>query len=221
MSSPGMTTPPSAPSVRTILPSIVIDGVLPFITYELLTRYVPGISDMSALAIGAVFPVVRGGIELVHRRTVDVIGAIVLAGITVSIVGIAVGGSPRMLLIRESFVTAALGVIALSSFAWKRPLLFYIGRQFTAGDDPEARARFDALWGIAGARRTFRVLTLVWAVGWLGEFALRLVMVFTLTLGQVLALSPFMFNGITLGLIAWTLAYVRQQQRRGTKSTSP
>src|SRR5947209_7559067 len=137
MSPPGMSTPPAAPSIRTILPSIVIEGLMPFITYELLTRYVPGISDVFALAIGAVFPMVRGGIELLHRRTVDVIGAIVLAGIAVSIVGIAVGGSPRMLLIRESFVTAALALIALSSFAWKRPLLFYIGRQFSAGDDPD------------------------------------------------------------------------------------
>jgi hypothetical protein len=200
-----------------MLPSIVIDGVLPFITYELLTSYVPGITDMTALAIGAVFPAVRGLVELVHRRTVDVIGAVVLAGIVVSIVGIAVGGSPRMLLIRESFVTAALALIALASFSWKRPLLFYIGRQFSAGDDLDARQRFDALWEIEGARRTFRVLTLVWSVGWLAEFALRVTMVFTLSVGQVLAISPVMFNGITLGLIAWTVAYVRRQQRRAMK----
>jgi hypothetical protein len=139
----------------------------------------------------------------------------VLAGIVVSIIGITAGGSPRLLLIRESFVTAALALIALSSFAWTRPLLFYIGRQFSAGNDVEAGRRFDALWDVERARQTFRVLTFVWAVGWLGEFVLRVVMVFTLTVGQVLAIAPFVFNGITLGLIAWTLGYVRRKQTSG------
>jgi len=205
--------PVATPSIRTVLPSIVVDGLLPFLTYRFLIGSVPGISDVTALAIGALFPAASGVIELFRRRRVDVIGAIVLAGIVVSIVGIMVGGSARMLLIRESFVTAALALIALSSFAWKRPLLFYIGRQFSAGDDVGAARRFDALWDVAGARRTFRVLTLVWSVGWLGEFALRVLMVFTLSVSQVLAISPFVFNGITLGLIAWTLAYVRRKQR--------
>jgi hypothetical protein len=218
MSTPGVRAPASTLSVRTILPSIVIDGLLPFITYKLLTAYFPGISDVAALAIGAMFPAVRGVIELLHRRSVDVIGAIVLAGIAVSIAGITFGGSPRLLLIRESFVTAALALIALSSFAWKRPLLFYIGRQFSAGQDPEAKRRFDALWDIQGARRVFRVLTLVWSAGWLIEFVLRVVLVFTLSVSKVLAISPILFNGITLGLIAWTLAYVRRKQRQASLS---
>ncbi len=118
-----MSSPSVAPSIRTILPSIIIDGLLPLVTYKVLTAYAPGISEVSALAIGAVFPVIRGALELWRRRTVDVIGAIVLAGIVVTILGIAVGGSARMLLIRESFVTAGLALAALSSFTWKRPLL--------------------------------------------------------------------------------------------------
>jgi hypothetical protein len=76
-----------------------------------------------------------------------------------------------------------------------------------------AKRRFDALWDVEEARRVFRVLTLVWSAGWLAEFALRVTMVLTLSVSQVLAVSPFVFNGITLGLIAWTLAYVRRKQR--------
>jgi len=55
----------------------------------------------------------------------------------------------------------------------------------------------------------------VWALGWLSEFALRVVMVLTLSVGRVLAISPFVFNGVTIGLIAWTLAYVRRRRARG------
>jgi hypothetical protein len=95
---------------------------------------------------------------------------------------------------------------------WRRPLLFYIGRQFAAGHDPAAIERFNGLWQYPGARRTFRILTAVWAIGWLGEFALRVAMVLTLSISLVLAVAPFVFNGITLALIAWTFSYVRRQR---------
>jgi len=50
-------------------------------------------------------------------------------------------------------------------------------------------------------------------VAWAGEFALRSMMVRVLSITQVLALSPFLVNGITLGLIAWTLSYARRSER--------
>jgi len=170
-----------------------------------------------ALGIGAVFPAAKGFIDLTRRKHVDIIGAIVLVGIAVSIVSLLVSASPRLFLIRESFVTGAVGLLALTSFLWKRPMLFYVGRQFSTGNDPAAVAHFNQLWERAEARRVFRLLTAVWAFGWLGEFGLRIVMVLTLSVPQVLLLSPFVFNGITFGLIAWTLAYVRRQQRRNRR----
>jgi hypothetical protein len=208
----------ATPSLRSAVPSLIIDGLLPFLTYKLLTAYVPGISEIAALGASAIFPAANGIFGLLRRRHVDIIGAIVLVGIVVSIVSLLIGGSPRLFLIRESFVTGALGLLALSSFVWPRPLLFYIGRQFTVGHDPEGVARFNALWDVPVARRTFRVMTLVWAVGWLGEFALRVVMVFTLSVAEVLAIAPFVFNGITFGLIAWTVAYARRQQQPGGRT---
>ena len=208
-------SPSGLPSLYSVFPSLVIDGLLPYVSYKLSIRYVPRISEVAALGIGALFPAVHGIFSIWRRRHVDIIGAIVLIGIAVSIVVLVAGGGPRLFLIRESFVTGTLALLALSSFAWRRPLLFYVGRQFSAGGDSAAIERFDALWQRAPARRTFRVMTIVWAVGWLAEFALRVVMVLTLSVAQVLAISPFVFNGITLALLAWTLAYGRRQQARG------
>ncbi len=203
------------PSLRSALPSLVVDGLLPFLTYVLLKAYAPGLSEVAILSVSAVFPVVNGLVTVARKRHVDIIGAVVLTGVAVSVVAILVGGDPKLLLIRESFVTGALGVVCLTSLAWPRPLLFYIGRQFSAGDDAAKLAQFDALWQYPGARRTFRIMTVVWAVGWTGEFLLRVLMVWTLSVAAVLAISPFVFNGITIGLIAWTLAYARRQSRRG------
>lgn len=211
---------PSPPSLWSIVPTLVVDGLCPFLVYVLLRRFAPGVSEITALSTGALFPITRGILEVWHRRRVDIIGTIVLVGIGVSIIALLVGGTPKVLLIRESFLTGALGALALTSFAWPRPLLFYIGRQFSAGADPVAVEQFNGLWQRPAARHTFRLMTLVWAVGWLGEFGLRVVMVQTLSVPQVLAISPLVFNGITVGLIAWTLAYVRQQRRR-TETVRP
>ena len=173
-----------------------------------------GVSEIMALGLGAIFPAAKGVFDVSRRKHIDIIGAIVLVGIAVSVLSVLVSASPRVFLIRESFVTGAVGLLALVSFAWKRPLLFYVGRQFSTGNDPAAVMHFNALWERPEARRVFRLLTAVWAVGWLGEFGLRIVMVLTLSVAQVLVLSPFVFNGITFGLIAWTVAYVRRKQRR-------
>ena len=218
------TPPPRSPdradglAIRGVLASLVIDGLLPFLTFVLLTAYVPRLSPVLALGLSATFPTVNGLVTLVRRRHLDIIGAIVLVGIAVGIVATLVGGDPKLLLIRESFVTGALGLVCLTSLAWPRPLLFYIGRQFSAGEDAAKIAEFNGLWQYPRARRTFRVMTIVWAVGWLGEFALRVVMVRTLSIPEVLAMSPVVFNGLTLGLIAWTIAYARRQRQRGAEA---
>ena len=210
--------PASSPSMRSIVPTLIVDGLCPFLVYVTLRRYIPTISEAMALGAGALFPLMRGVVEVSRRRRVDIIGSIVLVGIGVSVIALIAGGNPRLLLIRESFVTGGLGLLALTSFAWRRPLLFYIGRQFSAGHDPKALEQFESLWQRAPARRMFRLMTLVWAIGWLGEFGLRVAMVVSLSVQQVLAISPFVFNGITLGLIAWTLAYARRQQRKRAAS---
>ena len=150
--------------------------------------------------------------------TALLIGALVLVGIVVSILATLLGGDPKLLLIRESFITGALGMVCLTSLVWSRPLMFYIGRQFSAGEDPAKIAEFNALWQYPVARHTFRVMTIVWAIGWIGEFALRVAMVWTLSIPEVLVISPFVFNGITIGLIAWTLAYGRRQRQRGAEA---
>ena len=172
------------------------------------------------LGLSAIFPTVNGLVTIVRRRHLDIVGAIVLVGIVVSIGATLVGGDPKMLLIRESFVTGALGIVCLTSFFWPRPLMFYIGRQFSVGEDPIKIAEFNALWQSRGARHTFRVMTAVWAIGWLGEFALRCVMVWTLSIREVLAVSPFVFNGITMGLIAWTISYARRRRQRGARANA-
>ena len=52
-----------------------------------------------------------------------------------------------------------------------------------------------------------RIITLVWGVVFLGEFVLRVVLIFTLSPAMVLALSPVVLGAATLLAAVWTLGY--------------
>jgi hypothetical protein len=111
-------------------------------------------------------------------------------------------------------VTGALGLLCLVSLALPRPLMFYFGRWFATRGEPAAVAEFDARWGEPRFRRGNRLITLVWAGAFLGEFALRVVLVFTLPPVVVLAVAPVVLGAITLATIVWTYGYIARARRR-------
>lgn len=205
-------------SIRSLLPTLVLDIACPYFAYRYLRQHMAQLSPATALLLSGVFPVFNNLWSLLKSRTLDIIGIVILVGIVVGAASVLVTGDPKLLLIRESFVTGALAIVCLSSLAWPRPLLFFIGRDFSTGHDPAKIAEFNALWERPGAPRVFRVMTLVWGVGWLGEFALKVVLVLTLTVPQVLVVGPIQSNAITIALILWTIRYANQSRRRGEAS---
>jgi hypothetical protein len=201
--------------LRSMLPVLVLDVACPFLAYRYLRQQVPQMSASLALLLSGSFPAVNNVRTLLRSRTLDIIGIVILVGIVVGAASAFVTGDPKLLLIRESFVTGVLSLVCLSSLAWPRPLLFFIGRDFTAGHDPARVAEFNAVWERPGARRVFRIMTWVWGLGWLGEFVLKVVLVTILTIPQALVVGPIESNGITVALILWTIRYANESQRRG------
>jgi hypothetical protein len=196
------------------LRSIVLNAAIPLALYYLAKSFLAA-SDFEALAIAALFPLVSSLIEVARARRLNLIAILVLLGIAVSMVGIALGGDPRILLIRESFLTGALGIACfVSLLLLPRPLMFYFGRQLATGGDPARIAEWEAQYQIPAARRVHRLITIVWGCVFTGEFLLRVVMVFTLPIPVVIAVSPFIFGGIVLGTITWTFAYGRRARDR-------
>ena len=72
--------------------------------------------------ISAVVPLVWRLIELARNRKVDVISMLV-RGIGLSLVAIAFGGSPKLLLFRESLITGLIGLVMIGSAVVRRPLM--------------------------------------------------------------------------------------------------
>lgn len=200
---------------RPIVRSLVVNAAMPALLYWYCQRSLH-LSEVAALSVAAVLPAVDSLWGVARRRRLDVIAMVVLLGIAVSMVGVALGGSPRILLIRESFFSGALGLACFISLLLPRPLMFYFARQSSAGDDPERLARFNAGWQNPAVRRMHRLITVVWGAAFSAEFLVRIVLVLTLPPAAVLAVGPIVSGAIVALTLVWTFAYVRRRLRRWT-----
>ncbi len=197
-----------------IIPSLIIDGALPFLVYTLLRPYT---TELLALMTSALPPLISNIISILRTRKLDAFGTMILLGIIVSIGAIFLGGDPKILLIRESIFTVALGIACFISLLLPRPLMYYISRHFATEGSPEKLATFDSLWQYKSFRSTNYLITIVWGIAWISEFILRVILVFTLSIPQFLIVSPIIFNAITVTLILWTTTYSIRSGRRGNE----
>lgn len=214
------TTPQKASRMATIVSlasSILINAVFPVIIYWALTRYT-AVSAYVALIVTGVPSLIDSIVGVIRRKRIDLLAGIILAGIVVSLIIIALGGSPKIYLVRESFFTVALALAYLISLLFKRPLAFYFARYFATGNHPENIPSFNALWQYRQFRHTMRVVTVVWGIGFLLEAAIRTTLVITLSTEQFLIISPFVFYGALGAIMLWTFLYSRQGRKRGAEA---
>ena len=188
------TRPPARMSARREIASLVlINAIAPYVVYELAEPYTGG---LAALALSAVPPAVEGVWSVVRKRKLDVASALVLAGIAVSLVLVALGGSERVLLLRDSLITSVVGLAIAISAVFPRPIFYYLFRQVQRVE-PDVRA--------------MRVMSVVMGLGLVVEMAVRTAMVFEMTTSRFLLISPFVQYGMTGALVAWTLFYMRRR----------
>jgi hypothetical protein len=69
-----------------------------------------------ALSVAALFPAIHSIVGIVRHRRVDIIAVLVFAGLLVSIVLGSLTDNPKILLMRESFITGTLGVMCFVCF---------------------------------------------------------------------------------------------------------
>jgi intracellular septation protein A len=208
------TTAAKGGQLRSITMIVIFDIAAPLVAYKVLRS--AGMTAVTALLLSGVFPAVGVTVGVVRHRRLDVVGALVLAGIAVgTIVGL-ISHSARLLLVEGSVPTAIFGVACLGSLWARHPLMFSFAREFT-GPDTAKGQEMTRLWQYEGYRRIFRVITAVWGVAFLLEAALRVVIVYNTSTGTALAISkvtPFLFAGI---MVAWTFAYGAHHKRKGER----
>jgi hypothetical protein len=205
-------TASSIKSLATRMVPMLLEGSIPFAVY-MTVKATFNTSDVVALSIGTLVPVALSVFHFARNRRVDIMSLMIMLGLVASIVAVLLGGSPQILLIRESAFGALFGLAFLGSLFMQHPLFFYLMRHFRCGNDAGKIAVFSAQWNQPKFRNACRLVTAVMGLSCLGEFALRVFFVFTMSVPMVLALSTVVFPAIYITMAVWTLWYMRRMQR--------
>ena len=191
---------------------MVVNIALPWLVYTLAK---PRLGEAHAIMASAIPPMLWSLVEFVRRRTVDAISVIVLAGIGLSLVGYALGGSPRLLLMRESLITGLIGVAFIVSAVIRRPLIYVLASAAMARRSAEEGQEFRAAQEEPGFRRMMTVMTVVWGCGFVAETCVRAVLVFSIPVSRFLVVGPVIGYGTIGLLIGWTFLYGRRGDAAG------
>ncbi len=192
--------------LRHAAPTLLFGVLAPIVAYDVLSGRT---SDVTALAVGAAFPAAATLWTLARTRRPDPVALMTLAGIVLGLIGALVFDDALFLLLKESVVTGAFGLVFLGSLLASRPITFAVARTMLA-TTPEERSAFDAQWAQPVVQSGHRRTTTEWGVAFLVEALGRAVLAFLLTPGTLLLVSPLLTAAV-LGPVA--VATVRRRRR--------
>lgn len=194
-------------ALRSVAISIFVNGVLPFLLYKILAPHFRAGSVMPLLYACA-FPVLGLTVGFIRTRVVDAIAIFAVFGIVYSVATTVLAGEVRLALILGSTQGFLIAGVFFVSALIGRPILFFMVRQFVAGNDLARRAHFAAV-DQADRGRTFFIATMVWALGiaMLGATALGLAI--ELPPASYLLVNNIVNTAVNLILLVWTIRFVR------------
>ena len=189
---------------------LAVNFALPVVVYDLLQgRW----GEVNALLASAVPPLVWAVGGFVRSRRVDALSVMAMAGIALSLIAFAGGGSVRFLELREKMVTLLFGLAFLGSAAIGRPLIWPLARATMARESGEALAQFEADRDHPMLRRTIMVMTLAWGFGLVADVAVSVGLIYALPVGTYLIVGPLLGYATIGGLTVWTVWYRRHRTR--------
>lgn len=207
-----MTAAPLEPAARQKNPRtafaavIGLDFVAPLVLFYGLR--VAGVNTWLALVLGAALPLVRLTYKIATERRVEALSLLTLAMVVcATAVGMATG-DVRLLLARESYFTALVGLWMAGTAVAGRPFIF----EATVRLLPEATAQsWREDWqNSAEFRRVMYVLTIAWGTAFLLDAVARIVMAYTLPVDSVPLLSVLLLAAMLVAVVQLSKAYGRR-----------
>jgi hypothetical protein len=159
--------------------SLVMDIGLPLGTYYLLKNAF-GVDVITALIVSGLVPAVRTIWTTVRAGKPDQFALAVLIVTVVSIPITLLTGSPTFMLAKEGLGTGTLGIYIGVMALRRQPVMTAAFKPFIANSVKKAAAWDELMVGSATFRASLVRANLVWAIGFVIEVAVRLLIVFTL-----------------------------------------
>ncbi|MFG2208522.1 VC0807 family protein [Streptomyces sp. NPDC048638] len=141
----------------TIVP-LIINILVPLVVYYVLRAL--DTAQWLALLLSCAVPAAHALVTAVVRRRVDVFDLLVVALLAASAATSLISGSPRVLLLKDAALPAALGAWILGSLFTSRPFPFHFGRRLRG---PSWAAEAERAWReVPDFRAALRGLTVLW-----------------------------------------------------------
>lgn len=197
--------------IQTIVLSLVINGAIPVVVYNLLMDYY---SSFVSLLIATLIPLADNLFHIVKYRKADAFGLFMLTGFVLSLLAFVLGGNERLILLRESMVTGLLGLIFIASLFFAKPLIYHFAIRFSASDASEKKGQFEKNWEVPYFRIVLRIMTAIWGIALLGEAVVKVILVYELSISAFLAISQLIFYSVIGAAILFTVVYRRYAKTR-------
>ncbi len=187
---------------RELFGELLINGVLPLVLYSALKDGM-GLGEVESLVWATVIPGLAIIVGLLRKRRLDFIAMITMVTLLLGIGLALVTDDAKLLQLRESYLSAALGAMFLISAVVGRPALAWVAPRLV----PEEKRAV-----LAQPRIQKLLAGLTWLWGWLfsAELAVKWWMVEHLSIAQVLALGPIVFFGLTAVGVGLSLLLARR-----------
>ena len=206
-----MTPPDTSPepgqhaqTIRGLVWNALIDGLGSYIVYFVVHRHS---TEFRAIVWSMLPPAVNNLWTLARKRHLDMFGVLVIAGLLAGLGLVLLGGSPRLLLVRDSLITGVIGVALLASLLFPRPLLFYVLRQLARAGDPEMAATLDEDYARSQTKFGLPLITGVWGATLASEAVLRTALALSLPIPLFMIVSPIMNLTVYAAVSAWSYFY--------------
>ncbi|MFB9659808.1 VC0807 family protein [Glycomyces mayteni] len=203
--------------VRRNIATVAFDLVLPMAAYYGLRA--AGVGQWWAMMAGILVVLPRVAYQLATRRRFDVTAAFTLSVIVFSLAIGLLTDDPRALAVREGWVGSLLGLFGawmIVSVAIGRPALMVLGRGIAETKSGAAgAATWAARWDHDRRfRHGIRVLTTVWGVMLTAAAAVNLLLIYTLPVDLIAAVSNGAYWAILAAALAFHLYYTKRVDLR-------
>lgn len=179
------------------LKPLVLDAVVPTASYYLLSKGF-GMGTLAALAWSSVVPAGRTLWSVVKERKVNGLAALILTANVVGLLLSLLAGDPRLMLAKDSGITATIGIAVLVSVAAGRPLMTTGLKPWVTKGNPVRTAVWERLIAERGQfARMERTFSVMWGVALFGEAVVRVVGAYTLPVDTMVWLGG-VIAGVTI-----------------------
>jgi hypothetical protein len=191
-----------------LLRSILISMVAPSLVYRFASpHWAP--DSLIPLALSGVPPALSLAYSVFKQRAIDFLGLFAAEAVIVDMMALIASHSEKGALLGRALENPILAVFFFGSLVFGKPLVLYMSRQLSTGNDPKKRESFDAVATQEHAIRVYRIMTWFWIGALLVKAAGNVILAEAFSTKQYLIFNPIWSLATDGILVTWTMLYGR------------